>query len=269
MSLKDQLLKETADLEIESGLNSIFEGVDLDAQLKSDIEIAINAKLKDEVVKLAESHIQAILAKSEVLIEESVEVEKEKIEASLCESIDVMMNHVAAEWLKENKLEVERGIKADLYDSLVENLKDVFVEHNVAVPEESIDAVKELEEELEENKTASASLFKQLHETRTEVAELKRTIVMGKITSGLSENQVARVQELTESIQYDDASFAGKVQAIVNLVGKQTAEPTPLVESNINNTDDEQKANFMVEAVADTDTKTIPGMNLYVQALKH
>ena len=103
MSLKDQLLKETADLEIESGLNSIFEGVDLDAQLKSDIEIAINAKLKDEVVKLAESHIQAILAKSEVLIEESVEVEKEKIEASLCESIDVMMNHVAAEWLKENK----------------------------------------------------------------------------------------------------------------------------------------------------------------------
>ncbi|MBF4213528.1 prohead core protein, partial [Pseudomonas donghuensis] len=69
----------------------------------------------------------------------------------------------AKEWLAENKLAVDRGIKADLFESMVVGLKDLFVEHNVVVPEDAVDVVAEMQEEIAEQKAETARLFEEVN----------------------------------------------------------------------------------------------------------
>lgn len=216
--LKEQLLAEVQTIELPAvELDSIFESVDLSDEVKANFTTVFEQAVKSGAVKLAESHINQIAEKADLMVEEKVQARTLEIEEKLYEDTDKYFGHIAEEWLHENKESVSRDIKADLFESLVVGLKEVFIEHNVIIPEKQVDVVAELEEELVEHQAEIKKLFESNQEQAKQIADMKRTACIAEKTVGLTESQIEKVQNLIEGLPYSD-KFETKLVAIVEMV---------------------------------------------------
>ena len=157
--MKEQLLKEAQALEVSVELDGIFESANLTTEQQSKFATVFEQAVKVQAAALAESHITAIAASAEAKIEESVEAKRTEIETHLVEAANALAEHTAADWLEANQVAIDRGIKADLFESMFGGLKALVVEHNVVLPEESVDVVAELEGEVEVAKVETSKLF--------------------------------------------------------------------------------------------------------------
>ncbi len=129
-------------------------------------------------------------------------------------------------------------------------LKELFVEHNVVVPEESVDVVAEMEEELQEHKEESARLFEELNKRDAYINYVQREVALSESTKDLTESQKEKVSALVEGMDYSDA-FSSKLSAIVEMVKKSNKDESTITES-INTPDTEAAGlNFVTEAVED------------------
>ena len=256
--LKEQLLAEAQTLDVPVELDSIFESVELSDEVKASFTTVFEQAVKSGAVKLAESHISAIAEKADELVEAQVTEQKTQIETKLYEDVDKYFGHIAAEWMAENKEAVTRDIKADLFESLVVGMKELFIEHNVVVPDEQVDIVAEMEDELEENKVEVKRLFETVQGKDKEISEMKRSHSIEAHTKDLTESQVEKVQSLIEGLSYSD-KFDTKLVAIVEMVSAKKEEK-PIDES----VKPETKDNFVAGAPDLTEAQK--KSNKYVKA---
>lgn len=263
--LKEQLLKEAQNIEASVELDSVFESVDLSPDVKANFSTVFEATVKKHAVELAEAHIAAIAEKAEEKVEEEKEKAKEEAEEKLAEQASRFLDHLAKEWLAENKLAVEKGIKSELFESMLGGLKELFVEHNVVVPEESVDVVAEMEEELNEHKEETARLFEELNKRDAYINYVQRETAIMESTSELTVSQKEKVSALVEGMDYSD-EFSGKLSAIVEMVKNSASkEETGIVES-INTDTEAAGLNFITEAVQGTDEKSETNSNVSLYA---
>lgn len=248
--LKEQLIAEAQKIDASVALDSIFESVNISPEAKETFGTVFEATVKQHAVKLAESHIAKIAEKAEEEVEKNKEEAEEKAEKKIAEQASKFLDHLAKEWLTENKLAVDKGIKAELFESMLGGLKELFVEHNVVVPEESVDVVAEMEEELQEHKEESARLFEELNMRDAYINYVQREVALSESTKDLTESQKEKVSALVEGIDYSDA-FSSKLSAIVEMVKKSNKDESTITES-INTPDTEAAGlNFVTEAVED------------------
>lgn len=261
--LKQQLLDEAKNIEASVELDSVFEGMSLSDEVKANFSTVFEATVKQHAVKLAESHIEAIASKAETSLEEAKETIAESTRKALYEDASKFFDHLAEKWLVENKLAVEKGIKADLFESMVGGLKDLFVEHNVSIPEESVDVVAEMEDELTESQEKVAELFETASSLRAEIAGMKRESALKESTRELTDTQKEKVSSLIEGIEYSD-SFGTKLGAIVEMVVNSTKAPVenPVVESAINTTDD-SGLNYQEQQISEEQAAQYDPMDIY------
>ncbi|UTQ80448.1 prohead core scaffold protein [Escherichia phage ECP52] len=247
---KEQLIAEAQKIDASVALDSIFESVNISPEAKETFGTVFEATVKQHAVKLAESHIAKIAEKAEEEVEKNKEEAEEKAEKKIAEQASKFLDHLAKEWLTENKLAVDKGIKAELFESMLGGLKELFVEHNVVVPEESVDVVAEMEEELQEHKEESARLFEELNKRDAYINYVQREVALSESTKDLTESQKEKVSALVEGIDYSDA-FSSKLSAIVEMVKKSNKDESTITES-INTPDTEAAGlNFVTEAVED------------------
>lgn len=248
--LKEQLIAEAQKIDASVALDSIFESVNISPEAKETFGTVFEATVKQHSVKLAESHIAKIAEKAEEEVEKNKEEAEEKAEKKIAEQASKFLDHLAKEWLTENKLAVDKGIKAELFESMLGGLKELFVEHNVVVPEESVDVVAEMEEELQEHKEESARLFEELNKRDAYINYVQREVALSESTKDLTESQKEKVSALVEGMDYSDA-FSSKLSAIVEMVKKSNKDESTITES-INTPDTEAAGlNFVTEAVED------------------
>ncbi|EMK4141240.1 prohead core protein [Escherichia coli] len=248
--LKEQLIAEAQKIDASVALDSIFESVNISPEAKETFGTVFEATVKQHAVKLAESHIAKIAEKAEEEVEKNKEEAEEKAEKKIAEQASKFLDHLAKEWLTENKLAVDKGIKAELFESMLGGLKELFVEHNVVVPEESVDVVAEMEEELQEHKKESARLFEELNKRDAYINYVQREVALSESTKDLTESQKEKVSALVEGMDYSDA-FSSKLSAIVEMVKKSNKDESTITES-INTPDTEAAGlNFVTEAVED------------------
>lgn len=248
--LKEQLIAEAQKIDASVALDSIFESVNISPEAKETFGTVFEATVKQHAVKLAESHIAKIAEKAEEEVEKNKEEAEEKAEKKIAEQASKFLDHLAKEWLTENKLAVNKGIKAELFESMLGGLKELFVEHNVVVPEESVDVVAEMEEELQEHKEESARLFEELNKRDAYINYVQREVALSESTKDLTESQKEKVSALVEGMDYSDA-FSSKLSAIVEMVKKSNKDESTITES-INTPDTEAAGlNFVTEAVED------------------
>ena len=248
--LKEQLIAEAHKIDASVALDSIFESVNISPEAKETFGTVFEATVKQHAVKLAESHIAKIAEKAEEEVEKNKEEAEEKAEKKIAEQASKFIDHLAKEWLAENKLAVDKGIKAELFESMLGGLKELFVEHNVVVPEESVDVVAEMEEELQEHKEESARLFEELNMRDAYINYVQREVALSESTKDLTESQKEKVSALVEGMDYSDA-FSSKLSAIVEMVKKSNKDESTITES-INTPDTEAAGlNFVTEAVGD------------------
>jgi hypothetical protein len=166
-------------------------------------EAALSARLHEEKVKLEEKYISEL----------SEEVES--IRSELVEKIDGYLNYVVEQWMEENELAVEQGIRTEIAESFMTQLQQVFVEHYIEVPQGKEDLIDDLASqvnELEEQLTATTEKSVKLAE---ELETLKRVQIIAEASEGLVATEAEKLHSLVEGIDFDDAeSFAKKVSIV-------------------------------------------------------
>lgn len=202
-------------------------------------EAAVKAKLSEEIERLEEEYATQLAE------------EVSSINADLVEKVDSYLNYVVEQWMEENKLAIQSGLRAEIAETFMAKLKDLFVESYVEVPESKVDLVDELataNEELEErfNNAIAANLA-----LTEEIEGYKRDAIIREASSGLAETQIAKLASLVENIDFEDEqTFAAKVKTIKeSYFKKKTAEST-IVEDTEEETTTQEVSSVMAQYLA-------------------
>ncbi len=190
--------EEVIEVNVEDDINALIAGEELseDFQEKARtiFEAAINSK-----VSIIKEDLEKEYAK--VLQEE---IDSTKIQ--LTERVDSYLEYVAGEWLEENSLAVEQGLKAEMSESFLTGMKSLFEEHYVSIPEDKYDVLEsmvnkldDMEEKLNEQIDKNVALNKRL-------AESKSDGILGEVSEGLAVTQKDKLASLAESVEFESES---------------------------------------------------------------
>ena len=190
---------------------------DLDALVAEEATLSDEFKAKTAVI--FESALKTKLAEEVERIETAYD---EKLEAELIsqreefvEKVDSYLNYVVEQWMEENKLAIHQGLRTEIAEGFMNNLKDLFVESYIDVPESKVDLVDDLADQVEE---LEEQLFKTTADAiklGEEVEQLKREAIIAEATADLAETQAEKLESLVESLDFEDEeSFAAKVATV-------------------------------------------------------
>jgi len=212
-------------------------------------EAALKSKVSDEVTRLEENY------------QTELEEETTRIQSDLVEKVDGYLNYVVENWMEENKLAVESGLRTEIAEGFMKSLHQVFTEHYVEVPESKVDLVDDLAakvDKLEEDVNTSEAKNIELTE---EVAKLTRDQIIRESSNGLSETQTEKLKSLVEDVTFEDAdNFENKVNVIKETYFKDVAKATTPMQETLSEN---------VEGEGDKEEVSIsPRMDAYLAALK-
>jgi len=187
-------------------------------------ESAVKSKVRDEVTRLQENYDNEIA--------EGIKSNK----SELTEKVDTYMNYVVEEWMKENELAVERGLKGEIAEDFIAGLKQLFEDHYVDIPDDKYDVLQaqsdkiaELEEKV--NKTLDESI-----EYKKSNDDLTRDKVISEMSSDLADTEIEKFKGLTEDVDFgNEEDFKGKLETLKESyfpkVKKETTENIDNVET--------------------------------------
>lgn len=202
MSDKDQKLN------LSEHVETLFEGVEgVTDEQKTKMETVLEAA----VTSIVATENQAIQEAADAQVEELVEAKSVEMESTVSKYLD----YVITEWMEENKVAVESGLKVEMAENFFNGMKALFVEHNVEVPEGKTDLVASHEEkiaELEDRLNESTAKAIELSGQLDEVAKVK---IVAEAADGLTDTQKEKFDSLVEGIEFGSADlFKTKVQTI-------------------------------------------------------
>lgn len=197
-------------------------------------EAAIKSKLAEEIDRLEEKY------------NEELAEEVESTKSELVEKVDSYLNYVVENWMEENKVAVQSGLRTEIAEKFMNSLKDLFTESYIEVPESKVDLVDELAENVEELETALNETTAKNISMQEELETLKRDSIIREASRDLAETQVEKLKDLVEDVDFDDAeSFAAKVKTVKeSYFTKKVSESADIVEDD--NGDDIVEASPMM-----------------------
>lgn len=210
---------------------------ELDALVES--EATLSEEFKEKTAVIFEAAMKSKLAESISELEENYAKElAEEVattKADLVEKVDGYLNYVVEQWMEDNKLAVQTGLRTEIAETFMNKLKDVFTESYIEVPESKIDLVDELSEQVEELEEALNARTEEALEQAKTIEEMTRTAVIEAASKDLADTQAEKLAGLVEGIDFDDEeSFAKKVAVV-----KEAHFAAPAVESTIAEETDE------------------------------
>ena len=192
-------------------------------------EAAINTKVNAEIDRLEEKYNEEL----------SEEIESTK--ADLVEKVDNYLNYVVENWMEENKLAIQNGLRTEIAEDFMNKLKDLFTESYIEVPEGKVDMVDDLADQVEElEKTVNESTQKAI-DMAVELEGYKRDAIIREATKDLAETQVEKLKKLAENVDFEDEdTFTKKVAQLkesyfaktVNSQESEIEEDSPVVETS-------------------------------------
>jgi len=190
---EDEDVKE--EFSIEEDVNALLAGEDLSEEFQEKARTIFEAAIKSKVNEIKEQLTEAY---EEALLEEIQAVRSE-----LVERVDAYLEYVADEWVAENVLAIEQGLKTEMTESFLQGMRGLFEDHYVTIPEERYDVVEsmvdkldEMEEKLNEQIRHNIALNKRLAESVTDV-------IFSEVTEGLALSQKDKLASLAENVEFD------------------------------------------------------------------
>ena len=205
-------IAETTDSELEIDLSA-----DVKALVSSDADLS--EEFKDKAAMIFETAVKTRIQEQtkilEARYEEKLSVETETVKEAMVEKVDSYLNYVVEEWMKENELAVERGIRTEIAEDFITGLKDLFKEHYIDVPEEKYNVLddlttqnKKLEEKLNNEISKNVDLTKQ-------VSESAKSKSIGEVSEDLADTEKEKFEKMAENVEYDSADkFREKLETI-------------------------------------------------------
>ena len=166
-------------------------------------EAAVRNKLADEVIRLEDEYA------------DKVKTDTETAKNEIVEKVDGYLNYIVEEWMKENELAVEKGLKSEVAEDFISGLKKLFESHYIDIPEEKYNVIEDQAAKIDElNKKLNESIEKNV-ELNKENAKHTRDEILSDVASDLVDTQKDKFNGLAENVEYNDAAdFRKKVETL-------------------------------------------------------
>ena len=208
-SKKAKTKKEDIEVDVSADVSALVDGEELSEEFKTKAATIFEAAVKSKIAGIRKQ-----------IREESKKENDERIESmqsEMTENVDNYLNYTVKEWMTENKLAVETGVRNEVTESFISGLKKLFEEHYIDVPDEKEDVfenlvveVAELEEKLDEQTEKHMETVKELN-------TYKAAHIFKTISEGMVDTDVEKLAELTEDVEYDtDEQYKEKLNIIKN-----------------------------------------------------
>ena len=201
------------------------ESVDINTDFSEDLnalvesEATLSEEFKDKAAVIFEAAIKSKLAEEVDRLEQEYQAElQEEVsrhQEALVEKVDSYLNYVVENWMEENKLAIQAGLRTEIAENFMNNLKELFVESYVEVPESKVDLVDELAAANEELEEAANKAQAKAMELAEELVSYKRAAIIAEASKDLADTQAEKLSSLAEDIDFgDEETFAKKVATI-------------------------------------------------------
>jgi len=239
-----KLKKEDLEIDVKDDIEAITNGEDLSEDFKTKastiFEAAVSAKVLSEVNQRIE--------KLEVDYKKEITEAKEEHLSTVTEKVDGYLNYVVEEWMKENELAVEKGIRSELVEDFMTGLKNLFTEHYIDIPEEKVDLVDDLFEKVEELEQKLDESINTSVDIKKELAEYKKAETLREVSEDLADTEKEKLGKLADGIDFEDKSqYSEKLEVIKeNYFPKQQSE---VITEELENTEKEQDISESVDPI--------------------
>ena len=237
----------TDEVDIDDDVNALLGGQELSEEFREKAKTIFEAALKSKVTELRE----AMDAHYEAKLVEEVEGMKDE----LVERVDSYLEYVADEWLQENALQVERGIRTEMTESFLEGMRGLFENHYVSIPEDKYDVVENMVDKLDEMESKLNEQIEKNTSITKSLSEATADGIVSEVSEGLSSTQKEKLASLAEGVGFEsEESYKEKLETLKESYFKTSPKRS----------DTEVLTEENAAAPATTDA-----MSAYIQALSH
>jgi SHS2 domain-containing protein len=194
-------------IDVTDDVNALVEGEDLSEEFtskaKTVFEAAVKSKLRSEIERIE-------MEKTQDFAEET-----EKFKSELTEKVDSYLDYVVKEWMQENELAIDRGLKGEIAEDFITGLKALFEEHYIDVPDEKYDILEGQAQKIEELEGKLNETIEKMTTMNKEKSTLVREQVIAKVSTDLAETEKEKFEGLVEDVEFtDEETFTEKLNTL-------------------------------------------------------
>ena len=194
-SEEEEVIEEEETIDIEADVQALLEGEELSEEFQDKartiFEGAIRSKVAEIKEELQESYAVALVE------------ELDKIKEGLTERVDAYLEYVADEWMQENALQVEQGLKTEMTESFLSGMKSLFEDHYVTIPEEKYDVLNSMVDKLDEMENKLNEQIDRNVALNRRLAESTADVIFADVAEGLADTQKEKLATLAENVEFE------------------------------------------------------------------
>ena len=204
---EEEVIEEEEAIDIEADVQALLEGEELSEEFQDKartiFEGAIRSKVADIKEDLQEAYATALVE------------ELDKIKEGLTERVDAYLEYVADEWMQENALQVESGLKTEMTESFLEGMKSLFEEHYVTIPEEKYDVLNSMVDKLDEMENKLNEQIDRNVALNRRLAESNADGIFTAVSEGLADTQKEKLATLAENVEFEsETDYREKLETL-------------------------------------------------------
>ena len=240
---EEEVIEEEETIDIEADVQALLEGEELSEEFQEKARTIFEAAIRSKVAEMSES-IKA-------QYEETLVEEVKEIKAELQERLDSYLEYVADEWVSENELAIEHGLKTEMTESFLEGMKKLFEDHYVTIPEEKYDVIESMVDKLDEMESKLNEQIDKNVALNKRLAESTADVIFSEVTEGLAQTQRDKLATLAENVEFESENgYREKLETLKESYFPSNTS-TPRSKSE-NLTEESEATDYQSKAVSST-----------------
>jgi len=228
-------------IDVEEDLNALIAGEELSEEFQEKARTIFEAAIRTKVTEMTES----IKAQYEETLVEEVKTIKEELQ----DRLDSYLEYVADEWVSENELAIEHGLKTEMTESFLTGMKSLFEDHYVTIPEEKYDVIESMVDKLDEMEGKLNEQIDKNVALNKRLAESTADVIFAEVTEGLAQTQRDKLATLAENVEFESENgYREKLETLKeSYFSSKTSTPTSKSE---NLTEESEATDYQSKAVS-------------------
>ena len=195
------------EIDIEEDVNALLGGEDLSEEFREKAKMVFESALNSKVSEIHE----ALEAQYEIKLEEA----REGLKEALTDRVDSYLEYVAEEWMTENELAIEHGLKTEMTESFLSGMKGLFEEHYVTIPEDKYDVLESMVEKLDDMETKLNEQIDKNIGLNQRLSESVSDNILDQVSEGLAVTQKEKLASLAESVEFEsEEEYREKLESL-------------------------------------------------------
>ena len=239
-------------IDVEEDINALIAGEELSEEFQEKARTIFEAAITSKVAEITEG----VKSEYEANLVEEVKTIKEE----LTDRLDSYLEYVADEWVAENQLQVEHGLKTEMTESFLEGMKKLFEDHYVSIPEEKYDVIESMVDKLDDMESKLNEQIEKNVALNKRLAESTADVIFADVTEGLAQTQRDKLATLAENVEFESENgYREKLETLKESYFPTTGTNTPTSKTE-NLTEESEATDYQSKAISNT-------MDRYLQTM--